>query len=49
VAKDICVNEATVRRWVKEHSTHGNEAFPSKCRLRPDAAGIRKMKKQWLI
>jgi transposase len=41
VAKDIRVNEATVRRWVKEHGVHGNDAFPGKDKLRPDDEEIR--------
>ena len=46
VAKDIDVSEATVRRWVKEYGTHGNEAFPGKGKLHPEDEEIRLMKKK---
>lgn len=46
VAKDIGVSEATVRRWVKEYGTHGEDAFPGKGKLRPEDEEIRKMKKK---
>jgi transposase len=46
VAKDIGVSEATVRRWVKEYGTHGEDAFPGKGKLRPEDEEIRKMKKR---
>lgn len=46
VAKDIGVSEATVRRWVKEYGTHGEDAFPGKGKLRPEDEELRKLKKR---
>lgn len=46
VAKDIDVNEATVRRWIKEYGEHGNSAFPGSGKLKPDDEEIRLMKKK---
>ena len=46
VAKDIGVSEATVRRWVNEYGTHGDDAFPGKRKFRPEDEEIRR---EWLI
>lgn len=46
VAKDIGVSEATVRRWIKEYGTHGEDAFPGKGKLRPEDEELRKLKKR---
>jgi transposase len=46
VANDIGLNEATVRRWVKEYTTHGESAFPGKGNLRPEDGELRKMNKR---
>ena len=46
VASDIGINEATVRRWVKEYRTYGESAFPGKGNLRPEDEEIRKMNKR---
>ena len=46
VANDIGLNEATVRRWVKEYTTHGESAFPGKGNLRPEDEELRKMNKR---
>jgi len=46
VAKDIGVSEATVRRWVKEYGTHGEDAFPGRGKLRPEDEELRKLKKR---
>lgn len=46
VANDIGLNEATVRRWVKEYTTHGESAFPGKGNLRPEDEDLRKMNKK---
>lgn len=46
VAKDIGVSEATIRRWVKEYGTHGDDAFPGKGKLRPEDEELRKLKKR---
>ncbi|WP_367277853.1 transposase [Clostridium sp.] len=45
VAKEIGVSEATVRRWVKEYGTHGDNAFPGKGKLKPDDDELRLLKK----
>lgn len=45
VARDIGVNEATVRGWIKKYSEHGKNAFPGSGKLRPEDEEIRKMKK----
>lgn len=46
VAKEIGVSEASVRRWVKEYGTHGDNAFPGKGKLRPEDEELRLLKKK---
>ncbi|QUH24919.1 transposase [Serpentinicella alkaliphila] len=38
VAKDIVVTPTSIRRWVKQYSIHGENAFPGKGKLRPEDA-----------
>ncbi|MCG8541829.1 MAG: transposase [Clostridia bacterium] len=46
VAKDINVSETSIRRWIKQYSKHGDDAFPGKGKLREEDEEIRKLKKQ---
>ncbi len=46
VAEDIGVSATSVRRWVKQYSLHGDEAFPGKGRLRPADAEQRALEKE---
>lgn len=40
------MNEASVRRWVKEYGTYGDNAFPGKGKLKPDDEELRLLKKK---
>jgi len=36
LAKDIGVTSTSIRRWIKEYSEYGKDAFPGKGKLRPE-------------
>lgn len=38
VAEDIGVSATTIRRWVQQYNTHGDQAFPGKGNLKSDDA-----------
>ncbi|SNS88105.1 transposase [Anaerovirgula multivorans] len=46
VARDIGVTPTTIRRWVKQYSLHGEDAFPGKGNLRPADAEQRRLEKE---
>jgi transposase len=46
VAEDIGVTANTIRRWVRQFSIHGDDAFPGKGHLRPAEARERELQKQ---
>ena len=46
VAKDIGVTPASVRRWIKEYSDHGKDAFPGKGNLRAEDEEFRKLRRE---
>ena len=46
VARDIGVAAVTMRRWVKQYSIHGDDAFPGKGKLRPADAELKALGKQ---
>ncbi len=46
VAEDIGVSATSVRRWVKQYSIHGEDAFPGKGKLRPVDAEQRELEKE---
>lgn len=46
VARDIGVTATSVRRWVKQYSTHGEAAFPGKGNLRPADAEQKALEKE---
>lgn len=46
VAEDIGVSQTSIKRWIKEYSTHGENAFPGKGKLKPEDDEIRTMKKK---
>lgn len=46
VAKDIGVSATAVRRWVKQYSEHGEDAFPGKGNLRPADADQKALEKK---
>jgi transposase len=46
VAKDIGVTPTSIRKWVKQYSEHGDNAFPGKGKLRPEDEEFRKLKRQ---
>lgn len=46
VAKDIGVTPTSVRRWVKQYSIHGDDAFPGKGKLRPADEEQRRLEKE---
>jgi len=43
---DIGVTAASIRRWVKQYSDHGEDAFPAKGNLKPEDAELKEMKKK---
>ncbi len=46
VAKDIGVTPVSVRRWVRQYSIHGDDAFPGKGKLRPADAELKALEKE---
>lgn len=46
VARDIGVSANSVRRWVKEYSDHGKDAFPGKGNLKPEDEEFRQLKRE---
>ena len=46
VAKDIGVTPTSVRRWIKEYSDHGKDAFPGKGNLRAEDEEFRKLRRE---
>lgn len=46
VAKDIGVTPTSIRRWVKQYSIHGENAFPGKGKLRPEDAEQKRLEKE---
>jgi len=46
VAKDIGVTPTSIRRWVKQYSIHGDDAFPGKGKLRPADAEQKRLEKE---
>lgn len=46
VAKDIGVTPTSIRRWVKQYSIHGEDAFPGKGKLRPADAEQKRLEKE---
>lgn len=46
VARDIGVTPTTIRRWVKQYSLHGEDAFPGKGNLRPSDAEQKRLEKE---
>ncbi len=46
VARNIDVNESTIRGWIRSHKNHGEEAFPGKGNLRTEDNELRKLKKE---
>lgn len=43
LAKDIGVTPASVRRWIKQYSEYGKDAFPGKGNLMSEDEKIRKL------
>ena len=46
VAEDIGVTPTTIRRWIKQYSTYGEDAFPGKGKLRPKDAEQKRLEKE---
>lgn len=46
VARDIEVSDTTIRKWIKQYSEHGEDAFPGRGYLRPQDEELRELKKQ---
>ncbi|MGI6448907.1 MAG: IS3 family transposase [Desulfitobacteriia bacterium] len=46
VARDIGVTATSVRRWVRQFSEHGENAFPGKGKLRPADAELKALEKR---
>ena len=46
VARDIGVTSTTIRRWIKQYSLHGEDAFPGKGNLRPADAEQKRLEKE---
>ena len=46
VAKDIGVTATSVRRWVKQYGSQGEDAFPGKGKLYPADEAVRKRDKR---
>ena len=47
VAEDIGVSATSVRRWVRQYSIHGEDAFPGKGKLRPTDAERKALEKEF--
>ncbi|SET22329.1 transposase, partial [Anaerobranca gottschalkii] len=45
VARDIGVTPTTIRRWVKQYSLYGEDAFPGRGNLRPLEAEQKRLEK----
>jgi transposase len=46
VARDIGVSVTSVRRWIKQYSEHGENAFPGKGNLRPADKELKALEKE---
>ncbi len=46
VARDIEVSETSIRKWIKQYSENGDNAFPGKGKLRPEDEEMRRLKKE---
>lgn len=46
VAADIGVTDKTIRTWVKEYTTHADDAFPGKGNLHPLDAEKKKLERE---
>ncbi len=46
VAEDIGVSATSVRRWVRQYTLHGEDAFPGKGKLRPADAEQKALEKE---
>lgn len=46
VAEDIGVSQTSIRRWITEYSTYGENAFPGKGKLKPQDEEVRKIKRR---
>lgn len=40
------MSQTALRKWIKEYSEHGEQAFPGKGNLRPEDEELRQLKKQ---
>ena len=45
-ARDLGINGNMLRRWVKEHESSSEGAFPGHGRLRPEQAEIRRLQRE---
>ena len=45
-ARDLGMHANTLHRWVKEYRDAGEEAFPGHCRLLPQDAELRQLRKE---
>jgi len=45
-AKDLGLHENVLRKWVKDHSEHGEQAFPGRGKQRPDDAEVSRLRRE---
>ena len=44
VGRSVGVSSNTIRKWVDQYSTYGDDAFPGKGNLRPDDKEVKNLK-----
>lgn len=45
-AKDLGLHENVLRKWVKDHSENGGQAFPGRGKQRPDDAEVSRLRRE---
>lgn len=45
-AKDLGLHENVLRKWVKDHTEHGVQAFPGRGKQRPDDGEISRLRRE---
>lgn len=45
-AKDLGLHENVLRKWVKDHSENGEQAFPGRGKQRPDDAEVSRLRRE---
>lgn len=45
-AKDLGLHENVLRKWVRAHGTHAEQAFPGRGKQRPDDAEVARLRRE---